>query len=167
MPGFDIHPILVHFPIALLSVYALMEVLRFTFITRQQYWFYVKATFAIIGSLMTIPTGLAGKLAETHLLGSHRIVSVHSTFAEFSAAIFLCIGALYVLAWVRQYKQSKNELFVAACHIQQFIFEKNIIILLALVGLVLITITGELGGLIVFGPNIDPMSQFLFNTFFK
>lgn len=166
MPGFDIHPILVHFPIALLSVYALMEILRFQFLTRQQYWFYVKATFAIIGSLMTIPTGIAGKLAEMQL-GKNNIVHVHSTFAEFSAAIFLSIGALYVIAWARQYVQSKNQLFVTACRIQQFIFEKNIIILLALVGLVLITITGALGGLIVFGPSIDPMSQLLFNLFFK
>ena len=43
----NIHPIFVHFPIALLTLYSLAELIRWRRITELAYWFYVKA-FAMI-----------------------------------------------------------------------------------------------------------------------
>jgi len=38
--------------------------------------------------------------------------------------------------------------------------------LLALLGLVLIIITGGLGAAIVYGPNVDPFVNFIYSIFF-
>lgn len=167
MPGFDIHPILVHFPIAILSTYTILEFLRFRFLTRLQYWFYIKALLAILGSLATLPTMLAGLLAKSLLTTPNRVVDLHEKFAISASTIFLFIGFLYFLAWIKPQVKSKNNLLQFVFSVEHFIFEKNILIPVAFVGLILITITGALGGIIVFGPGIDPFSKILFNLLLK
>lgn len=37
---------------------------------------------------------------------------------------------------------------------------------LALIGLIAITMTGALGGAIVYGPNVDPVVKFVYSLFF-
>ena len=55
----NIHPLLVHFPIALLTIYSLLELVPFKQIYRQSYWFYTKAIILIIGSISTSCQGSA------------------------------------------------------------------------------------------------------------
>ncbi|MEK7110290.1 MAG: hypothetical protein AAB759_00205 [Patescibacteria group bacterium] len=38
----NIHPAFVHFPIALLTIYAVLELARFRFFTARPYWFHLK-----------------------------------------------------------------------------------------------------------------------------
>jgi hypothetical protein len=47
------------------------------------------------------------------------------------------------------------------------LLEFKIIILLALLGLVLITITGGLGGAMVYGPNADPFFKPVFELLIR
>ncbi|KHO51327.1 MAG: hypothetical protein QT04_C0044G0036 [archaeon GW2011_AR11] len=47
----NIHPIFVHFPIALLSLYAVMVLIRFRKVMGLPYWSYAKAILAIAGTL--------------------------------------------------------------------------------------------------------------------
>lgn len=44
----NIHPFLVHFPIALFCVYTILECVRFQVVIKQPYWFYLKAGIVIM-----------------------------------------------------------------------------------------------------------------------
>lgn len=58
----DIHPVTVHFPIALLTVYGLMELVWSKRLKKEQAWFYVKASFLILGVISAYAALSTGRL---------------------------------------------------------------------------------------------------------
>lgn len=155
MQNFNVHPLLVHFPIALLIVYSLLELVPIKKLTRLSHWFYIKVSFLFFGVLSTIPTGVAGKLIEDQFRDKQALVSLHSRFAIAASATYAVLAGLYFLAWL---SRSKKEI--------KFIVPTPVIILLSLLGLILILITGALGGIIVYGPGLDPFTTFIYGLFF-
>lgn len=168
MPVINVHPILVHFPIALLSIYSILELVQLLPVwknfLRQPYWFYVKAVLVIVGSLSTIPTMLAGIIAKPLFEDAIQVVNVHETFAITTSIIFLFLGMLYVVIWMK--KQIKKSSVAFLLRLQKIIFLYHIEKILALIGLITITITGALGGIIAFGPGTDPLAHFVYILFF-
>ena len=168
---FDVHPIMVHFPIALLTVYALMELLRFRKLTSQAYWFYVKALFAIIGSLATTAALFTGNLAKSNFVPGPQasLVHLHSNFAAVSSYIFALIALLYLLAWLgkQQYhlKAPWRRIWELKLRTVNYFLGWPVIII-ALIGLGCITITGALGGALVYGTNVDPVVSIVYHLFF-
>lgn len=142
-----LHPILVHFPVALLTIYALLELIRFKKVISQPYWFYIKASFAILGSLGSLAAFLTGPEGEGVL---PPLVAMHERFATVTVLLFLIINISYLSAWLRPMRFSA------------FVLRPYIIIPLALIGLVCITITGGLGGAIVYGTTFDPFMAPIF-----
>jgi uncharacterized membrane protein len=51
MLNINVHPLLVHFPIALLVVYSLLEWVPLKKLANLSSWFYIKATFLFFGDL--------------------------------------------------------------------------------------------------------------------
>lgn len=141
-----LHPILVHFPVALLTIYAVLELIRFQKVISRPYWFHVKALFAIFGALGALSAFLTGPdQAKTIPLGQ-----MHANFATTTLIIFGIIGLSYLLEW---FKPSKYSLFV---------MRPYIIIPLAILGLIAVTITGGLGGALVYGTHFDPFMAPIF-----
>lgn len=167
----NIHPIFVHFPIALLTVYAILELVRFKKITNQAYYFYVKACILIVGTLGAFASLSTGDLAEGAVARALRpLVEIHSTFAALSTWIFAALSIVYLVTWISKtdYNQklinskiSKiwNQILVIATKILNNSF---IMIILSLAGLLAITMTGALGGAIVYGPEVDPIVSFFY-----
>lgn len=155
MSGFNIHPLLVHFPIALLVVYSVLEWVPFKKITNLSYWFYIKTSFLFLGVLSTVPTGIAGNAIERQFRAKHAVVSLHSHFAVVASFVYLILAGLYLLAWMRR---SKTQI--------KFPLPKVIIVLLSIAGFCLMLITGALGGVIVYGSNLDPFTAFIYGLFF-
>lgn len=170
----DIHPIFVHFPIALLTIYAIAELIRFRKLINTIYWFYVKAILVIVGTLSAFLALNTGEGAEDSVSRSLRpLVEMHSSFASVSTWIFGIIAIIYLISWIN--KSEFNQRIQASSIGNQLnkvvvivnrILNSSFIILLALIGLVLITITGGLGGAIVYGPDIDPIVNFIYHLFF-
>lgn len=168
----NVHPILVHFPIALLSIYSLLELIRIKRIQNLPYWFYIKAAMVIIGSASTIPALLAGQLIEHQFTDRADLVETHSFWAELSTVIFGVIAICYVIEIV-----SRNNLFgiklngwmATIWQIKQkfakTVLNTPIIVSIAILGLIAITITGALGGIIVYGPNLDPFTAIIYKIF--
>lgn len=154
MLNFNIHPLLVHFPIALLVVYSLLEWVPIKKITNLYYWFYIKATFLFLGVLSTIPTGITGKIIENQFSNRHNLVNLHSNFAITASFVYLILAGIYLLAFLN--KKTRNKFFLP----------NIVIILLSIVGFLLISITGALGGIIVYGPDLDPFTSFIYGLFF-
>lgn len=170
----NIHPIFVHFPIALLSVYVLLEVLRFKVVSKQSYIFYLKAIFVIFGTIGAGFALLTGKIAE-ELVNEDvsYLVHVHQIWAILSSLIFGIIALCYFVAWINKdfpgflAKYKNNLIWKILLKLSDNILKSPLIIILALIGFVAITITGALGGIIVYGQNSDPFAQFIYTLFFN
>ncbi len=167
----DIHPIFVHFPIALLTVYAVLELIRFEKVTNQAYYFYIKGALLIIGILTSSLALQTGEMAEDGVARSlHNLVETHATFANISTWIFAVLAIVYAIVWISktEYNQKLNESgFAKIWNLKLMIANKImnnsfIMIILAILGLVAITITGALGGAIVYGPDVDPIVSFFY-----
>ena len=168
----NIHPFIVHFPVAFLSVYSLMELIRIHYITSTGYWFYIKASLVIIGTAGAGAAYLSGELAE-ELLGESELIEIHSRWAKLSVIIFGLIAGLYVIAWLSRLEllaRIENSLnlnnsitYTMLKKILNYTVESFLMILPALAGLVCIVITGALGGAIVYGPDIDPFVRIIYS----
>lgn len=163
----NIHPFLVHFPIAFLSVYSLMELIRIRYIASASYWFYIKASLVIIGSAGAVAAYLSGEVAE-ELFGETRLVETHSQWAEMSTIIFGSIAILYAISWLSRLEifSSLNSVpaYTVIKRLINYLTDSFIMILPAFAGLISIVITGALGGAIVYGPDIDPFVRFIYDT---
>ena len=131
----DFHPLVIHYPIAFLTTYAVFELLRFKKLLNLPYWFYIKATLVIIGELGAIVTIGAAQIS-TNLAGESTLVYMYKNFILMTAVIF----GVVVLAYLRWSKM----------------LEPVVIIPLAIIGLFFITVAGGLFGAIVYGTHFDP-----------
>jgi uncharacterized membrane protein len=149
------HPALVHFPIALLTIYALMECLRFKKIMAWEPWFYLKASFVILGFLSSIVTYMSGDQIQRQFrktAGLTTLIHAHSNYAYATVLVFGLISVAYAIVWLK-WKPLEA--------IARRLLSGYIVVPLALIGLALVTITGALGGAIAFGPEIDPVVSFI------
>lgn len=159
----DLHPLLVHFPIALLTLYAVLEFLRFKFITSRLDLFHTKAILVVLGALGGVIAAQAGELAEEAFKGTSQmnLVEMHSSFAENTNILGLIIAALYIGTWI---KRSAVKLpFPKITALCEKITMSPMIIPAAIALLIGITITGALGGAIVYGPDTDPAVKFIYD----
>lgn len=165
MPSMNLHPIFVHFPVAFFSIYALLEFVRFKFVTKQPYWFYVKAVLVIVGSVASgaaILTGLFFSWASQDKQALEPLVGRHEFFAFTTAGIFFIIALSYAVAWINR---DFNKL-LGLGKISTFILKPGVIIPLAVLGLICVTITGGIGGIMAFGPDADPFFAIVYKIMF-
>ncbi len=141
----DLHPIVVHFPVALLTLYAVLECVRWRRAMEVMNIFHVKAVLVIAGTLGAIAAYISGP----EIYGS-ALVSWHDNFAIGTLTIFSFIALVYLAEWFRPSKYSN------------FFHHPYIIMPLALLGLAVVIITGGLGGAIVYGTHFDPFMAPIF-----
>ena len=130
----NIHPIVIHFPIAFLTVYAIFELIRFQKVIDKPYWFNVKKILIIVGWISSIVGALTGLLTTNWTIQGPRIFVMHEIFALTTIALSTIATIFYI-----KNKQSK------------------ILILIAALILISITTTGGLGAAMVRGTNFDPL----------
>ncbi len=166
----NIHPMIVHFPIALLTMYSIIEIAHLPWLTTP-FWFRLKAFFLITGSSIAIITLQTGELIEKKFPG--KLTEVHSNWANFTAYFYALFALAYLIALVSETnlwekRLPNNALTRAAKKLASLLTKKwYLAIPAALIGLTSITITGALGGAIVYGPNIDPVVTFIYNLLVK
>lgn len=164
----NIHPIFTHFPIALLVLYSLLEVFRVRIITRHSHYFAIKAFLLIVGTLSAIVTFLTGDMAEELLTKTHPelhgLIETHSTFAGVSLALFGLLAAAYIMQILNEqgYWRSITNNKLVRTLVNWVMLAAPVI---AVLGLAAITITGGLGGAIVYGPNVDPFVSAIYSLF--
>jgi uncharacterized membrane protein len=152
----DLHPAVVHFPIALLTLYSLFELASIRRLQEKQYWFYVKSIFVILGTLGAVAAYITGLLAFENFYES-TLVQLHARFAIATIILFGLAALLYSLAW---FGGPKALLFAS-----RFLFNRGAMIPIALAGLIIIYITGGLGGAIVYGLESNPIMQPIYEYF--
>jgi len=163
----NIHPLFVHFPIGILVLYTAFEIFRFNIIKRQSWYFEIKAILSIIGTLAAYLTASTGELAEDIIKISSPdkagLIEVHSMYAVATITVFSILAGSYLFEWFK--KASLLELITKIVFLRKLsFFIQKYSPIIAIVGLVLITITGGLGASIVYGSEVDPFVTFIYNA---
>ena len=162
----NIHPIFVHFPIAFLTFYALAELIRFRRLNDTATWLYLKFSFLLIGVAGLFVALQTGDIAKQFHRDVRQLVSLHETYAQITTIIFALLLCNYILIIGDSYAKKLLPTFLyklwnVVNKIRRVIFSTPVVIILALVGLVTLTIAGALGGIIVYGSGLDPVTTFV------
>ena len=173
----NLHPIAVHFPIALLTLYSMMEMFRFRRVSELPWWFHMKAFLVILGTLAANVALLTGEMIAEQLETAGAlpsIVSTHEQWAKITVGIYSLLAAAYLIVWMertgvlnRLFPEPvggfrnifDRKLFPAARYFTKSYFAAAI----ALLGLIALTITGALGGSMVYGPDVDPVARVIYD----
>jgi len=172
-----IHPLFVHLPIGLLVIYSIFEMTRFKVVNQQPYWFYTKAILSISGVLMAYLALATGEGAE-HLIEEtgtdfqKSIIETHATLAGATTAIFSILAFSYLIEWLKRSPKANEmmqrrlgNIFSFLVRLSDLIKKPSLMIILAALGLALLTITGGLGAAMVYGKDVDPIVSFIYSMF--
>lgn len=174
----NIHPIVVHFPVALLSLYSIMEVLQFSRLHRSRTWNRIKEVFLILGTLASLVAFQTGEIAE-EILGRSELTQIHDNFATRTVWFFAVLSVLYVVRlisneaplqrirnwmWKTPVVRVVWQVLVKISHV--ILDQKYLLIIIGIIGMGLISVTGALGGAIVYGPDVDPVVSYIYHLFF-
>lgn len=159
---YNIHPILVHFPIALLVLYSFIKIVPFKRWFPNISWKHIEIALLLVGVLGAFVALSTGELAEHLSRPNRELVNMHAGFASASTWFYGLILIGEILTFVTPIIVSKfnvplvTKLFT---YIQQILTNNIISNLLAFLGLIAITVTGLLGGVMVYGLTADPIAR--------
>jgi len=148
-----LHPKIIHFPIALFVVYALLELIGV--VAKKNDFSKAAYILLLIGMLGAFAAVLTGHQAEdawkSWTAGSHGLLEEHETFATFSLWYYFLVVILRT-AFVIQVEVKKK-------YSDSAMKIKTGFVLLALLGCFLIYKTGEYGGKMVYGHGVGVSTQ--------
>ncbi len=151
---YNIHPIFVHFPIALLCVYSLIRVVPFHRWFPSVSWKHIERALLFFGVLGAGASLYTGEIAE-HLVKPPRdIVEMHAGFAVATTWIYGALLLGEILSMWKTLSAKFSFLVVVANILTHRVFGR----VLAIAGFAAITITGLLGGVLVYGLSADPFA---------
>jgi hypothetical protein len=160
---YNIHPLFVHFPIALLFLYSVIKIIPF------KKWFpdsdfkvveMVLLLFGFLGACMALFTG---ETAEHIVQPARDLVEMHSFFANISTYIYgtLLVGELSSLVNKNLSETSQSFIRKISLFLEKVLCNKYFSILLSILGLICISTAGLLGGVMVYGLTADPVAPFV------
>lgn len=151
---YNIHPIIVHFPIALLFVYSLLKIIPLYKWFPQAGWKQTERVFLILGFIGACVALYTGEIAEHLVRPSHDLVEMHAAFATISVCIYGALLLGDIIMWIG----SKRLLPKFIIGLGKILTHRAIGVILALCALVAISVTGLLGGVMVYGTSADPFA---------
>lgn len=161
---YNIHPIFVHFPIAFLVLYSAIKILPVEKWITSVSWKPIQRLLLVVGVIGAFVSNSTGEMAEDLVNASHDLVEMHAFFAGASTWIYGILLVGEILFFVNSYLVRKN--IYTSIHsflksIEIIITQKTFSKILAFLGLIAISLTGLLGGVIVYGVSADPIAPFV------
>ena len=159
--AYNIHPIIVHFPIALLFVYSLLKIIPLKRWFPTVSWKQIERAFLLVGTLGAFMALSTGEVAEHLVRPNHDLVESHSFFAALATWVFAALLAGEAAAIARKsrvFEKWPSALLRIVSVLDSVFSNRALSIVLAVVGLVAISIAGLLGGVMVYGLTADPIT---------
>lgn len=153
---FDIHPLVVHFPIAFLVTYSFFEFISIRKLQEKSYWFYVKAILVLIGTLSAIVTFISSRFSY-QFTSLNTLVSLYDRFFGATIGFFGVVSLLYLLAW---FGKDRQVIFSS-----KLLFNRGAMVPISIVGFFIIAIAGGIAGAMVYGTHYDPLMSPVFKYF--
>jgi len=159
---YNIHPLFVHFPIALLFLYSIIKILPFKKWFPKVAWRDIERVLLLIGVLGAFAALATGDTAEHLIHPNRQLVNAHSNFGEIATWIYggLLVGEIAAVINAQKYTYRKSWKFISSI----LTFLENVFCnrifsgILAFAGFIAISITGLLGGAIAYGTTADPFA---------
>jgi uncharacterized membrane protein len=169
-----LHPLLVHFPVAMLSLYAVVVIVSRIPLLKRFDLTLTKTVLVTVGFIGGFIASSSGEAIEHSFQGIRNLVEMHSTFATATnilAGIIFVIYAKIVFGPLFIEKLKPGKLQTVSMKSLAFwnTIQKNwlFMILLAVAVATTITITGVLGAVIVHGADVDPVVKMIYTTLVK
>ena len=156
----NLHPLIVHFPIALLLVYALLEFVSLCSQTWANKLYTSKMICLWLGTIGSFLALQSGEIAQD-LIGRSALIHQHEEFAEKSHAVYTILSLIYLVSSILQYYKPDT-------YLAQLLNNRKMrfwYTLLAGIGVGLLTIVWALGWAITRGTDGDPISEWAVKTF--
>ena len=159
---YNIHPILVHFPIALLFLYSVIKILPVQKWLPKVGWRDIERVLLVAGVLGAFVSLATGETAEQLVRPNHQLVEAHAFFASLATWLYsaLLLGEVAAIVNARLGMNSQKwASFLKVTGIfEKILCNKAFSVVLALVALIAIVLTGLLGGVMVYGVSADPIA---------
>lgn len=158
--NYNIHPIFVHFPIAFLLLYSLLKILPFKKWFPNVAWKEIQRVLLLAGVLGSFIALSTGEIAEELTNANHKLVETHAFFATASTWLYgaLLLGEALSFLNPRIIKNPTAGIGAVLTGIEKILTNQALTVFLAILGAIAITMTGLLGGAMVYGTTADPLA---------
>ncbi len=168
----NIHPLLVHFPIALLTIYVLLELIRPSRLLASREWRVLKTTLLILGTLGAWAAAATGDFGKSLYPLMREVIAEHEMFGETTTAVFSLLSLIYIFDLLQSWCGERmlatfGRFWTFLKRAREILFPGAVIVIIAIIGFVLLLITGALGGTIVYGPHSDFFVTFVNKVLFQ
>ena len=165
----SLHPAIVHLPIGMLTLYAVLEILPLKRLESHASYRYTKGIIVcagVVGVMLALQSGEAAAEMNRH---DRAILELHELMASTTMWFFGILAGIYAIAWLRDVEQMvRLEKFPLLKKVWDILsrvanaLDKPLLRrVLALFGFVALSLTGILGGALVYGTDTDFLVSFV------
>lgn len=163
---YNLHPLFVHFPIALLFLYSILKVLPTKRLFPLVSWRQIERALLVFGVLGAFAALSSGETAEHLTRPDRQLVEAHAFFAAMATWLYGALLAGELLAIINpliknnlKIRQKKEPMVLGLLvSFEKLLGNQILSVCLAIVALVAIALTGLLGGVMVYGVSADPVA---------
>jgi uncharacterized membrane protein len=173
------HLLLVHFPIALLSLYTFLEILSVSkYFYKKESLEITKGILVVTGVVSAMFSRVTGEMVEDIINRNNAhmraTLNLHELFSGIVVAIFVILAISYLISFFENTPEIRNSKFynrirsIIPAWVLTFIFffeSRFIRIILAVLGGIAVMLTGALGGILSNSCSIDPVTVLVCKAF--